>query len=86
MADGTLDPEYAISLINFVSRTARKLRGADLENALAKRRELYKANKWDEYGKVVSQETEANADKTEAVCLEVLAHLGLTEEQFGKSM
>ena len=86
MADGTLDPEYSIDLVNFISRTAKKLRSSEVEKALARRRELLKADKMEEYSKVVIEENEAYTDKTEAICLEVLAYLGLTEEQFDKSM
>ena len=41
--DGKLDAKYALDLINFAARTAKKKRQEEIEKSVAKRRELFKA-------------------------------------------
>ena len=84
--DGKLDAKYALDLINFAARTAKKKRNEELEKSLAKRRELFKVQKWDEYSNIVIKDIEANEIEFEIIFKDILELLSITQDDYQQIM
>ena len=80
-ADGmSLDPDYMIKLLNFVTTTSRKRREGDRATALEQRRECYKASNWDEYKSIVSDQFMKEDQMCQVIMMEALEFLTETNE------
>ena len=77
----TLDPDYMIKLLNFVTTTARKRREEDRKSALEQRREFYKSEQWDEYKSIVSDQFMKEDQMCQVIMREALEFLTDTDEQ-----
>ena len=86
--DGTmLDPKYMLQLLNFVTLTGRKRRGAEREAALERRLQLFKENNDEEYRALVKEQFEKDDMMSQQVMQELMQELSETSEQeFGMTM